>query len=134
MPYWYQFFTITLSICSISCQLVKSVIAKYNRALENVAECRIAFGRLNDALPESTTADWETQIEDAESQRHVRPEAMDVMHSKIKAGATVKEVTADLRRNDGLSQSRVPDDGTATNWLLEGLSIEEEQYVFFLPS
>lgn len=113
---------------------MKSIIAKYNRALENVTECRIAFDRLNDALPESTTADWETQIQDAESHRNERPEVMDIMHSKIKAGATVKQVTADLRRDDGLSRSRVPDDGTATNWLLEGLSIEEEQYVFFLKS
>jgi hypothetical protein len=114
--------------------LVKSVIAKYNRALENVVECRLAFSTLTEALPEGITAEWQTEIEDAESQRNRTPESMDIMHSRIKAGATIKEVTADLMRDDGLSRSRVPDDGTATNWLLEGLSIEEEQYVESVPN
>jgi len=106
---------------------VRSVIARYNRALESLDDSRIAFSRLNEALPEATTADWETEIQQAELQRRDNPEAMDIMSSKIKEGASVKEVTAQIMRNDGLSKSRVPDDGTATEWLLEGCRIEEEQ-------
>jgi len=113
--------------CLLNVISVKSIIARYNRALENVTNCRAAFNQLTNALPQSTTADWLSQIEDAESERNIHPAAMDIMHSKVKIGATLKEATAQIMRDDRLSQSRVPDDGTATDWLFEGLHIEEEQ-------
>jgi hypothetical protein len=114
-------------IVRIFIAIVRSVIGRYNWALEHVVESRIAFSRLNDALPHSTTAEWEAEIQQAELERPNNPDAMDIMMSKIKEGASVKQVTAEIMRNDGLSQSRVPDDGTATDWLLTGFNIEETQ-------
>lgn len=106
---------------------MKTIIGKYNRALENVVDTRIAFQRLDEAAPPESKAIWEEAILEAEREREVDPASMDIMLSKIKTGATVKEITADLMREDGLSVSAIPDDGNATQWLLEGFLIEDEQ-------
>jgi len=52
---------------------------------------------------------------------------MDVMQSRIKGGATLKAVTADIRHRDSVSKSPTTDDEVNTDWLLEGLQIEDEQ-------
>ena len=70
---------------------------------------------------------WEEEIAEAERQREFDVSSMDIMLSRIRSGATVKEITADLMREDGLSISKVPDDGNATQWILEGFLIEDEQ-------
>jgi len=57
---------------------------------------------------------------------------MDVMQSRIKRGATLKALTADIRHRDSVSRSPLADDGSATDWLLDGLQIEDEQYVVHL--
>ena len=92
-------------------------------------DARIAFSRLDEAAPASSKAIWEDAIKEAESDRDYNSSSMDIMHSRIKTGATLKEITADLMREDGLSISLIPDDGNVTQWLLQGFLIEDEQYV-----
>jgi hypothetical protein len=106
---------------------VKAIIRRHNRALENVVEARLAFDRLNDAAPQDAINVWETAIEEAEAGRLEDATTMDVMKSRIKSGKTMKAITADIMREDGLSLSAVLDSGTSTEWLLEGLNIEDEQ-------
>jgi len=106
---------------------VKAVKGRYNRALENVVDARIAFERLNSAAPVHCVMDWESCIEAAELERATNPAAMDIMHSQIKSGQTLKDITADIMREDGMDISTVPDNGEHTEWLLQGLSIEDEQ-------
>ena len=77
---------------------MKAIIKRYNRALENVVDARIAFDRLNSAAPAHCVADWESSIEAAEIERMADPAAMDIMHSQIKSGQTLKEITADIMR------------------------------------
>ena len=106
---------------------MKAIIRRYNRALENVVEARLAFQRLNDAAPSDAVDVWETSIQEAEVSRNEDPTAMDIMQSRIKTGQTMKAITADIMREDGLSISAVFDSGSSTEWLLEGLNIEDEQ-------
>ena len=106
---------------------VRTIIGKYNRALENILESRNAFLGLDKAAPPTSKAIWEESIAEAERQREFDPTSMDIMQSKIKTGATVKEIMADIMREDGLSMNVVPDGGNATEWLLEGFLIEDEQ-------
>lgn len=108
---------------------MKSIIGRYNRALENVVEARLAFDRLNDAAPLASVKIWEANVQEAEFARADNPAAMDIMQSKIKRGTTLKNITASIRRDDGLSQSAVLDNGDATDWLLQGFLIEDEQSV-----
>jgi hypothetical protein len=107
--------------------IVKAIVRRHTRALENIVEARLAFDRLNDAAPKDAIGVWEASIEEAEEGRHADPTTMDVMKSRIKTGKTMKAITADIMREDGLSLSAVLDSGTSTEWLLEGLNIEDEQ-------
>jgi len=102
-------------------------MGKYNRALENILESWNTFLGLDNTAPPMSKAIWEESITEAERQREFDPTSMDIMQSKIKTGATVKEIMADIMREDGLSMSIVPDGGNATEWLLEGFMIEDEQ-------
>ena len=106
---------------------MKSIIRRYNRALENVVEARLAFDQLNSSAPLDSVDMWEASIRDAESERLVKPSSMDIMHSKIKTGQSLKEISAAIMTEDRKSNSAVPDDGGTTDWLLEGLNIEDEQ-------
>jgi hypothetical protein len=107
--------------------LVKAIIRRYHRATENVVDARIAFDNLNEAAPAHCVAEWESTIETAEGDRQSNPAAMDVMHSKIKSGQTMKQITAELMREDGMDISAVPDNGDNTEWLLNGLNLEDDQ-------
>ena len=54
---------------------------------------------------------------------------MDVMQSRIKTGQSLKEITADIFKEQADNPAqRVTNDGGSTDWLLEGLKIEDEQY------
>lgn len=106
---------------------MKSVIGRYNRALENVLEARLAFGDLNEAAPVASVEEWEAAISEAEANRAYDPKSMDVMQSQIKTGQTLKAISAAIRRDDGLSRSAIVDDGDLTDWLLEGFMIKDEQ-------
>jgi hypothetical protein len=55
------------------------------------------------------------------------PSAMDVMLSRISTGQSLKKITAAIMREDGLEIDVAPDNGNTTDWLLEGLRIEDEQ-------
>jgi len=71
---------------------------------------------------------WNADIVEAESARHDNPSAMDVMQSRIKTGRTLKAITADILREQTESQQQLaPDTGSSTDWILEGLKIEDEQ-------
>jgi hypothetical protein len=50
------------------------------------------------------------------------------MHSKIKTGQTLKAVTSAVMQEDLTSQNFGPE-STSTDWIVEGLNIEEEQFV-----
>jgi hypothetical protein len=106
---------------------VKSVIGRYKRALENITDARQAFAQLNDAAPPDSVDIWQASIQEAEAVRSNNPSAMDVMQSKISTGQSLKKITAAIMREDGLEIEVAPDNGNATDWLLEGLRIEDEQ-------
>ena len=106
---------------------MKTIVGRYNRALENVVEARLAFANLNDAAPAGSVDIWEATIQEAEAARIYEPSSMDIMQSKIKTGQTLNAITAAIRRDDGLSISAALDNGDATDWLLEGFLIEDEQ-------
>jgi len=107
--------------------LVKTIIRRYNRALENVVDVRLAFSRLNSAAPAHCVAEWESAIEAAEIDRQSQPSAMDIMHSQIKSGQSLKEIAAEIMKEDGLSISQVADNGEYTEWLLQGFNLEDDQ-------
>jgi hypothetical protein len=66
------------------------------------------------------------EILDAEDRRDYDFKAMDVMLSRVKSGATVKEITSELQARELTVESRLG--GDSTDWLLEGLHIEDDQY------
>jgi len=70
---------------------------------------------------------WEATIVEAEAARNSNPSAMDVMQSRIKTGQTLKAITADILREETKAQHLAPDTGSSTDWILEGLKIEDEQ-------
>jgi hypothetical protein len=96
--------------------------------LVNVTESRRAFENLDLAAPVVEKAIWLQEILEAESRRDYDYKAMDVMLSRVKAGATVKEITSELQARDLTPESRLV--GDSTDWLLEGLHIEDDQYAF----
>jgi hypothetical protein len=105
---------------------VKTVISKYHRAVENLVEARQAFDLLTSAAPPDSIDVWKATIEEAEAARSECPKAMDVMHSKIKTGQTLKTIMAAIMQDDLVSENFMPD-GSSTDWIVEGLNIEEEQ-------
>lgn len=105
---------------------MKTIIGRYRRAVENLVESREAFESLTNAAPPESVDVWKATIEEAEEQRAQFPKAMDVMHSKIKTGQSLKAITAAIMQEDLTAQNFGPD-GNITDWLVEGLNIEEEQ-------
>ena len=110
--------------------IVETIIKRYKRALDNLSEARSTFDCLNDATPPDYVDVWEASIQEAESTRFENPFAMDIMQCCIKTGQTLKEITCDILREQTTAQKVVPVTGSSTDWLLEGLKIEDEQCVF----
>jgi len=108
---------------------VKSVIARYRRAIENVTEARLSFQMLTDAAPPESVDIWSAAIEEAEAARSASPKSMDIMHSKIKTGQSLKQITAAVIQEDSMARNQNPDTIGTTDWILEGLNIEDEQSV-----
>jgi hypothetical protein len=106
---------------------VQAIIKRYNRALENLAEAQSAFERLNESAPPDYVDVWDTTILEAESARNVNPSVMDVMQSRIKTGRTLKAIIADILREETEANRFTPNTGSSTDWILEGLKIEDEQ-------
>jgi hypothetical protein len=96
-----------------------------------LVEARLAFNSLTDAAPPDSVAVWKATIEEAEAAHSTSPKAMDVMHSQIKTRQSLKEITAAILQ-DELSTMNLAVDGSSTaDWILEGLNIEDEQYVLW---
>lgn len=106
---------------------VKTVIGRYQRAVENLAEARQAFKTLTDAAPADSVDIWSATIAEAEELRTQSPEAMDIMHSRIKTRQSVKAIRAALAEEDTQAPDLGADGNATTDWLLEGLHIEDEQ-------
>jgi len=58
---------------------------------------------------------------------------MDYMKSTLNSGKSLTKIQAKLRSDDSKNLTIIPDSGRSTDWLLEGLSIEEAQLVLFPP-
>jgi len=108
---------------------VKVVIARYWRAVENVSEAWQSFLLLTEAAPQESVDVWNAAIEEAEAARSGSPKAMDIMHSKIKMGQTLKAIKAAVMQEDMAAQNHAPDSISTTDWILEELNIEDEQWV-----
>lgn len=106
---------------------VQATIKRYRRALENLSEARSAFERLNETAPPDCVDVWDATIREAESKRYLNPSSMDVMKSKINTGQTLKAITVDILREETQAQRVATDTGSSTDWILEGLKIEDEQ-------
>jgi hypothetical protein len=52
---------------------------------------------------------------------------MDIMHSKIKTSQSLKVITAAVMQEDMVARNDGHDVIGITDWILEGLHIEEEQ-------
>jgi hypothetical protein len=107
---------------------VTAVIGRYTRAVESLAEARAAYEGLNATAPDGYLDIWEASVQEAELQRSVDPTAMDIMQSRIKTGQSLKDITADLLKEEADTQRVAKDGGSTTDWLLEGLKIEDDQY------
>ena len=92
-----------------------------------VTESRRAFENLDLVAPEVEKAVWLEEILEAEAKRSYEFKAMDVMLSRIKVGATVKEITLELQAKDRTAESTTGLGGNSTDWLLKGIQIENDQ-------
>ena len=69
---------------------------------------------------------WEATIVEGESGRQLNPSSMDVMKSKINRGQTLKAITAEILKEETQAQRNLSASGSSTDWILEGLKIEDE--------
>jgi len=70
---------------------------------------------------------WKASIEEAEEDRFKSLQAMDIMHSKIKTGRTLKAITAAVMQEDMDAKRDSADIVGITDWIIEGFNIEDEQ-------
>jgi hypothetical protein len=101
--------------------------------VENISEARDAFNALTNAAPPDSIDVWRATIEEAEAARSHSPKAMDVMQSRIKTSQSLKAITAAVMQEDFSSRSFGADGNPNTDWILEGLNIEDEQCVLSSP-
>jgi hypothetical protein len=95
--------------------------------MENIMEARQGFLQLTEAaLPESVDV-WKGSIEEAEESRSGSPHTIDIMHSKIKTGRTLKAIIAAVMQEDLDAKLQSADTLGITDWILQGLQIEDEQ-------
>ena len=92
-----------------------------------ISEARQAFQQLTEAAPPESVDVWKADIEAAEEARSNNPHAMDVMHSKINTGRTLKAITAAVMQEDLDAKKLSTDTVGTTDWILEGLNVEDEQ-------
>jgi hypothetical protein len=95
--------------------------------VENLSEARQSFKMLTEAAPPDSVDVWTATIEEAEAARSKSPQSMDVMHSKIKTGQTLKAIRAAITEEDAAAATVSADGNSTTDWLLEGFHIEDEQ-------
>jgi hypothetical protein len=95
--------------------------------VENLSEARQSFKMLTEAAPPDSVDVWTATIEEAEAAQSKSPQLMDVMHSKIKTGQTLKAIRAAITEEDAAAATVSADGNSTTDWLLEGFHIEDEQ-------
>lgn len=95
--------------------------------MANATEAQHSFQMLTDAAPQESVDVWKASIEEAEAIRSKIPKAMDIMHSKIKTSQSLKVITAAVMQEDMVARNDGHDVIGITDWILEGLHIEEEQ-------
>ena len=79
------------------------------------------------AAPVVEKAVWLQEILEAEAKRSYDFKAMDIMLSRIKAGATVKEITLELQAKERTAEAARQLGGNSIDWLLKGILIEDDQ-------
>lgn len=92
-----------------------------------MSEARHSFQMLTDAAPMESVDLWKASIEEAEAARPNTAKSMDIMHSKIKTSQGLKAITAAVVQEDMAARNDGQDVIGITDWILEGLHIEEEQ-------
>ena len=111
----------------MSNEKVTSITDRYNRALVEVTESQRAFESLDMAAPVVEKAIWLQEILEAEAKRSYDFQAMDVLLSRIKAGAMVKEITLELQAKDRTAEVTSRLGRNSIDWLLKGILIEDDQ-------
>jgi len=119
----------TTDFCSQICFKGKTIIAKYHRALDNATSSREYFDDLDRAAPQAQRDEWKESIEVAEKARLTDVDEMDYMLPQYTNGATLKEIEADMAKQDSRSPDPAADNGSITSWLIKGLKIEDSQFV-----
>lgn len=94
--------------------------------MENKTEAEQAFESLTNAASPDSIDIWLATIKEAEELRMESPKAMDVMHSQIKTGQTLKVIMAAVMQEDSTAGNFGPNIDSI-DWIVEGLNIEEEQ-------
>jgi len=112
----------------------KTIIAKYSRARDNAASSQEYFDDLDRAAPPNERDEWKEAIEAAEKGRSTDIEKMDYMLPRYTNGATLKEIEADMAKQDSRSLDPAADNGSITSWLVKGLKLEDSQFVSFILS
>jgi hypothetical protein len=100
--------------------------------VENVTEARQSFQMLTDAAPPESVDVWNSEILEAEAARGISPKSMDIMHSRIKTGQTLKSISSAVIQEDLDKNIQTPNSIGTTDWLVEGLNLEDEQCVLGL--
>jgi hypothetical protein len=113
-----------------SLKAVTSVIRRHRRAVESISDARESFEALTNAAPLESIDVWKATIEEAEAARSHDHQAMDVMQSRIKTSQSLKAITSAVMQEDLSSRNYGADGNPITDWILEGLNIEDEQCVF----
>ena len=107
----------------------KTIIAKYSRARDNAASSQEYFNDLDRAAPPDERDEWKEAIEAAEKGHSTDIEEMDYMLPRYTNGATLKEIEADMAKQDSRSLDPAANNGSITSWLVKGLKIEDSQFV-----
>lgn len=92
-----------------------------------MSEARHSFQMLTEAAPLESVDLWKANIEEAEAMRSTTAKSMDIMHSKIRTSQSLKVITAAIMQEDMAARNDGQDVIGITDWILEGLHIEEEQ-------
>ncbi|CAA7269662.1 unnamed protein product [Cyclocybe aegerita] len=107
--------------------IVDTIIAKYRRARAAKVESELYLAALTWVAMAAATDEWWHMIETAETMRQADITSMDYMLAKVKRGQTLQQIRTMLIDHQ-LGAHKAPDpDGTAADWLVSSLAIEQAQ-------
>ncbi|CAA7269133.1 unnamed protein product [Cyclocybe aegerita] len=107
--------------------IVDTIIAKYRRARAAKVESELYLAALTRVATAAVTDEWRHMIETAETMRQADVTSMDYMLAKVKRGQTLQQIRTMLIDHQ-LGAHKAPDpDGTAADWLVSSLAIEQAQ-------